>query len=97
MPRFDLWLTGRSGHMTFDAWIDAVDSGVRAELGGAVRTEELSWDSATWVGPNGTVVAALSDDGATASLSSDGIGRAKFDYRDTTPAVAVDRVVSRLR
>ena len=83
--------------MTFDAWIDAVNTGVRQQLGAAVKTEEISWESAMWVGPSGKVVAELGNDGATATISSTGLKPAAFAYRDTEPAAAVDRVVSRLR
>jgi len=37
------------GH-DIDQWIDAVDGTVRRQLGRDVRTEEISWDSAMWVG-----------------------------------------------
>jgi hypothetical protein len=57
--------------MTFDQWIDAVNSGVRSRLGDGVRTEELSWDSAMWVSPSGTAVAQVADDESTAKLSFD--------------------------
>jgi hypothetical protein len=57
--------------MTFDQWVDAVDLQVRRRLGSAVRTEELSWDSAMWVSPNGTAVAALEPDETTATISFD--------------------------
>ncbi len=83
--------------MTFDTWIDAVNIGVRTRLGTDVRTEELSFDSAMWTGPAGTVVAELGNDGATMSLSSKGLARSEFAYRDTAPDVVADRIVSRLR
>jgi len=57
--------------MTFDQWVDAVDAQLHLRLGQAVRTEELGWDSAMWVGAGGTVVAALQDDERTAKLSFD--------------------------
>ena len=57
--------------MTFDQWVDAVDAKIHHRLGSDVRTEELGWDSAMWVGKGGTVVAALLDDEATAKLSFD--------------------------
>ena len=57
--------------MTFDQWIDAVDAQVRRRLGSQVRTEELSWDSAMWVGRGGTVTAAMDNDEATATFSFD--------------------------
>ncbi len=58
--------------MTFDQWIDAVNLHVRARLGDAVKTEELSWDSAIWKSARGTAVASLSDDGVTAHVFFDG-------------------------
>ena len=57
--------------MTFDQWVDAVDAQIHRRLGPSVRTEELGWDSAMWVGSGGTVVAALQDDERTAKLSFD--------------------------
>lgn len=57
--------------MTFDQWIDAVDAQVRRRLGGQVRTEEISWDSAMWVGSAGTVVAALDENETGATISFD--------------------------
>jgi len=53
--------------MTFDKWIDSVNDQVRGRLGDRVRTEELSWDSAMWVGQNGTAVATMTDDEQQAS------------------------------
>ena len=58
--------------MTFDQWVDAVNAQIHRRLGASVRTEELGWDSAMWVGKGGTVVAALQDDETTAKLSFDG-------------------------
>jgi hypothetical protein len=59
--------------MTFDQWIDAVNTQVHQHLGDRVRTEELSWDSALWKSAGGvTAVAALCNDGVTAKLSFDG-------------------------
>lgn len=57
--------------MTFDQWIDAVNTGVRSRLGESVRTEELSWDSAIWVSAAGTAVASVADDESTARLYFD--------------------------
>lgn len=57
--------------MTFDQWIDAVNVQVHARLGDVVKTEELGWDSALWVGPTGTVAAALGDDEKTAKFVFD--------------------------
>jgi hypothetical protein len=82
--------------MTFDQWIDAVDAQVRGRLGRQVRTEELSWDSAMWVGGKGTVVAALQDDEATAKLSFDGGDSLSLRLADTRPEVAAGTIVERL-
>jgi hypothetical protein len=67
--------------MTFDQWIDAVNAGVRSRLGDTVRTEELSWDSAIWVSPNGTAVASVADDESTAKLSFDEGDKYSVDIR----------------
>jgi hypothetical protein len=72
--------------MTFDQWIDAVNTGVRSRLGENVRTEELSWDSAIWVSAAGTAVATVSDDEATAKLSFDEGDKYSVDFR--LPAAA---------
>jgi len=82
--------------MTFDQWIDAVDAQVRSRLGAGVRTEELSWDSAMWVGNGGTVVAALQDDEATAKLSFDQGDSLAMSVAATQPADAASAIVSRL-
>jgi hypothetical protein len=58
--------------MTFDQWIDDVNAQVHARLGSAVKTEELSWDSAIWRTAAATAVASVADDGLTARLSFDG-------------------------
>ena len=57
--------------MTFDQFVDAVDAQVHDRLGTSVRTAELSWDSADWVGRKGTVVAEASDDESAVRLSFD--------------------------
>ncbi len=82
--------------MTFDQWIDAVDADVRGRLGRGVRTEELSWDSAMWVGTSGTVVAALQDDETTAKLSFDAGDSLSLSVADTRPEVAAGTIVERL-
>jgi hypothetical protein len=82
--------------MTFDQWIDAVDAQVRDRLGRQVRTEELSWDSAMWVGSTGTVVAALQDDETTAKLSFDGGDSLSLSIGQTTPADVAGTIVERL-
>jgi hypothetical protein len=82
--------------MTFDQWIEAVDGQVRNRLGREVRTEELSWDSAMWVGRAGTVVAALQDDEATAKLSFDAGDSLSLVIAQTQPDVAAGTIVERL-
>ena len=82
--------------MTFDQWIEEVDSQVRSRLGGGVRTEELSWDSAMWVGTGGTVVAALQDDEATAKLSFDAGDSLSLSFEKTQPEVIAGTIVERL-
>jgi hypothetical protein len=82
--------------MTFDQWIEAVDSQVRGRLGRAVRTEELSWDSAMWVGSGGTVVAALQDDETTAKFSFDAGDSLAVKMDETRPEVAAGTIVERL-
>jgi hypothetical protein len=82
--------------MTFDQWIDAVDAQVRDRLGPQVRTEELSWDSAMWVGGAGTVVAALQDDEATAKLSFDQGDSLSVRVDQTRPEVVAGTIVERL-
>jgi hypothetical protein len=76
--------------MTFDQWIDAVNTGVRSRLGAEVRTEELSWDSAIWVSASGTAVASISDDEATAKLSFDQGDKLSVDFRQ--PAAAPELI-----
>jgi len=49
----------------------AVNAAVHARTGDAVRTEELGWDSALWVGPAGTASATLADDERTARFVFD--------------------------
>jgi len=57
--------------MTFDQFVDAVDAQVHNRLGTSVRTAELSWDSAVWVGSNGTAVAEAADNDAAVRLTFD--------------------------
>ena len=57
--------------MTFDQFVDAVDAQVHNTLGTSVRTAELSWDSAVWVGRNGTAVAESADNDQAARLTFD--------------------------
>jgi hypothetical protein len=68
--------------MTFDQWITEVNVRLKARLGERIRTEELSWDSGMWVGPGGTAVASVADDGRTAKLWIDGQNRQEFPFRD---------------
>jgi hypothetical protein len=82
--------------MTFDQWIEAVDAQVRGRLGRDVRTEELSWDSAMWVGSAGTVVAELQDDEATAKLSFDAGDSLSLSIGATRPEIAAGTIVQRL-
>jgi hypothetical protein len=82
--------------MTFDQWIEAVDAEVRDRLGRRVRTEELSWDSAMWVGSGGTVVAALQDDETTAKLSFDAGDSLSLSIDQTRPDVAAGTIAERL-
>jgi hypothetical protein len=82
--------------MTFDQWIDSVNAELHGRLGTAVRTEELSWDSAMWVSRGGTVVAALGDDEATVALSFDGGETLSLPYRDTPILEASDTIAERL-
>lgn len=78
--------------MTFDKWIDAVNATVHASLGDAVRTEELGWDSALWVGPTGTAAAALGDDEKTARFVFDRGERISYAFADG--AVAPETVAA---
>lgn len=84
--------------MTFDQWIDSVNDQVRGRLGTRVRTEELSWDSAMWVGRSGTVVAKLDDSETSATLSFDNGEHLSlaFQQPDGSPAKASDAIISRL-
>jgi len=84
--------------MTFDQWVDAVNVQLRARLGGDVRTQELSWDSAYWVGKGGNAVAALEDDGTTARLTFDGGEHLALDLSkpEAEPAVVTDVIAQRL-
>ena len=84
--------------MTFDKWVDAVNSGVRTRLGADVRTEELSWDSAMWVSAAGTAVASVGDDASTARVLFDGGDNVSLDIREaaSTPEYVTDLIVKRL-
>jgi hypothetical protein len=84
--------------MTFDQWIDAVNTGVRSRLGDDVRTEELSWDSAIWVSRTGTAVASVSDDESTAKLFFDEGDKYAVDFRlpAASPEVISAMIAGRL-
>ena len=84
--------------MTFDQWIDSVNDQVRGRLGQHVRTEELSWDSAMWVGQSGTVVAKLDESENCATLSFDDGEHLSLAFRqpEGSPAKASDAIVARL-
>ena len=84
--------------MTFDKWIDAVNASVRASLGDTVRTEELGWDSALWVGPAGTAAATLGDDEKTARFVFDRGEAASYVLGDSaaTPEVVGAAVVAHI-
>ncbi len=84
--------------MTFDQWIDAVNTGVRTRLGTAVRTEELSWDSAIWITKIGTAVATVADDELTAKLTFDEGDKYCVDFRKpaASPEVISAMIAGRL-
>ncbi|HTW84137.1 MAG TPA: hypothetical protein VMD91_08735 [Candidatus Sulfotelmatobacter sp.] len=82
--------------MTFDQWIDSVDAQVRGRLGSAVKTEEISWDSAMWVKGRSTVVAALADDETTATLSFDNGDKVAIPFAAVAPADASETIARRL-
>ena len=84
--------------MTFDQWIDAVNSGVRSRLGDSVRTEELSWDSAIWVSRGGTAVASVANDEKTAKLFFDGGHKVSVDIREpeAAPELISEMIAGRL-
>jgi cell division septal protein FtsQ len=81
--------------MTFDQFVDAVDAQIHGRLGTSVRTAELSWDSAVWVGSNGTAIAEAADD------NNDAV-RLTFDNGETVsvstnqPEVAGAKIAERL-
>lgn len=82
--------------MTFDQWVEAVDARVHGRLGAGVRTGEISWDSAMWLGKARTVVAALQDDEKSAKLSFDAGDSVLVDLDKTRPDVAAATIVARL-
>ncbi len=85
--------------MTFDQWIDSVNDQVRARLGGDVRTQELSWDSAHWVSKHGNVVAALDDSETIAKISFDNGERLSiaFQQPEGKPELVGETIAQRLR
>lgn len=84
--------------MTFVEWIDEVNGQVRSRLGADVRTQELSWDSAVWVSPAGTVVAQLADDERTANIDFDRGGRLSlaFGAPEASPRIVSETIAKRL-
>ncbi len=82
--------------MTFDQWIDSVNAQVKGRLGSDVRTEELSWDSAMWVGSGGTVVAALQDNESTVAFSFDDGEKLSLTYANERPEIIGARIARRL-
>ncbi len=84
--------------LTFDQWIDAVNARVRSRLAGAVRTEELSWDGAWWVGTERNATAAMTADGTAAKISCDGSRPFTVAYREPAgdPALVGDRIAAEL-
>jgi hypothetical protein len=84
--------------LTFDQWIDAVNARVHARLSSAVRTEELSWDGALWVGARRNAAAAMNDDGNTAKITCDGASPFTVAYREAqgAPEVVGDRIAAEL-
>jgi hypothetical protein len=84
--------------VTFVEWIDEVNGQVRARLGNEIRTQELSWDSAVWVSPTGTVVAQLADDEKTAKIAFDGGERLSLAFRtpEAAPRLIGEAIAKRL-
>jgi len=82
--------------MTFDQWIDSVNTDLHGRLGNAVRTEELSWDSAMWVGAGGTVVASLDTNESTVAFDFDNGEKLSLAYQDAGPETVSATVAARL-
>ncbi|HEY4442627.1 MAG TPA: hypothetical protein VGN14_19390 [Candidatus Elarobacter sp.] len=82
--------------MTFDQWIDSVNDQVHGRLGSRVRTTELSWDSAMWVGQSGTVVAALQDNERDVTVEFDGGEKLVLNYADLLPESVASRIAAKL-
>ena len=83
-------------NMTFDQWIDSVNDKVHGRLGESVRTTELSWDSAMWVGHGGTVVAALQENEQTVTVEFDGGEKLSLGYADAPPETVASQIAARL-
>ena len=82
--------------MNFDQWIDSVNDQVHGRLGSRVRTTELSWDSAMWVGDGGTVVAALADNERDVTLEFDGGEKLVLDFADLLPETVATKIADGL-
>ena len=82
--------------MTFDQWIDSVNDNLHGRLGDQVRTTELSWDSAMWVGKRGTAVAALQDNERTVTVEFDGGERVSIGYADALPETVASTIAAHL-
>jgi hypothetical protein len=81
--------------MTFDQFVDAVDAQVHNRLGTSVRTAELSWDSAVWVGRNGTAVAEAAENDSAVRLTFDNgeIVSVSVNQPDVAGAKIAERLV----
>ncbi len=80
--------------MTFDQWIDAVDAQLHGRLGAAVKTTELSWDSAMWVYGRDTAVASVDDNEKTATVSFE--NGEKLSFGLTAPEAASAMIAGKL-
>ena len=85
--------------MTFDQWIDSVNDRVHAHLGRAVRTQELSWDSAHWVSPAGHAVASMDTSESAATISFENGERMSVAFRqpEGTPEIVGEAIAQHLR
>jgi hypothetical protein len=82
--------------MTFDQWIDSVNADLHGRLGSSVRTEELSWDSAMWVGSGGTVVASLDNNESTVAFDFDNGEKLSLAYQEAIPESVSATIAARL-
>jgi hypothetical protein len=82
--------------VNFDQWIDAVNAQVRTRLGSGVKTQELSWDSAWWVGASGNIVASLADDEKTVNIVCDGGEKLVLTHQENDPATVGNQIADRL-